>query len=313
MRNAYVSALSDLARTNKDIFVLVADNGALVYDEFRREFPEQFINCGISEANMISVAAGLASCGKIPFAYTISSFLIMRAYEQIRNDVCLQKMNVKLVGIGAGLVYSNLGPTHQAVEDIALTRTLPHMTIFSPADAREAKHVTHAAAHIAGPVYIRLATGGSPAIYSNDYDFKVGRAITLRDGSDITIIGSGGILTEIVKAADILKDRGISVRLINVHTVKPIDKEAILRAADETRAILTVEEHSIYAGIGSAVAEVVIENNTAPIAFKRLGLNDTFPVGYGTYDQMKEMNGISQGAIVKSAQILYDRKKSSHW
>lgn len=308
MRNAYLSALYELTESNKQILALVADNGAIVYDKFRRHFPEQFFNFGISEANMISIAAGLASCGKIPFAYTISSFLTMRAFEQIRIDVCLQNMNVKLVGIGAGFVYGNLGPTHQATEDIALMRSLPNMTVLSPADPLEAKYITYAAAKIPGPVYIRLSVGGTPRVHKKEYDFEVGRAVTLREGSDLAIIASGGIMHEVLKAVDELEALNISVRLINMHTIKPIDKEVILRSADETKAILTIEEHTIYGGLGSAVAEVLSEDNKTPIQFKRMGLNGVFPSGYGTYDEMKEMNGLSKDHIITETKILYENK-----
>lgn len=308
MRNAYLSALYDLAKDNKNIMALVSDNGTIVYDKYRKDFPEQFLNFGISEANMISVAAGLASCGKIPFAYTIASFLTMRAYEQIRNDVCLQEMNVKLVGIGAGFIYSNLGPTHHAVEDISIMRSLPNMTVFMPADPLESKKVTYAAAKICGPVYIRLSIGGTPQIYKKDYDFKPCCAVVLNEGEDITIISAGGILYEVVKAAEKLKALGISTRILNMHTIKPIDKEAILNAAYQTSAILTVEEHVIAGGLGSAVAEVLLEDYQAPIQFKRLGLNNIFPLGYGTYDEMKKMNGLSKNDIVNAVKSMYKNK-----
>lgn len=308
MRNAYLAALYTLAKDNKNILALVADNGAIVYDKFRQDFPEQFLNFGISEANMVSVAAGLASCSKIPFCYTISSFLTMRAFEQIRIDICLQQMNVKLVGIGAGFVYSNLGPTHQATEDIALMRVLPNMTVLSPADPLEAKYITYAAAEINGPVYIRLSTGGTPAVYKKEYNFKPGKTVTLKEGNDLTIIASGGIIHEVLKAVDELEALNISTRLINVHTIKPLDEEVILRAARETKAILTIEEHTIYGGLGSAVAEVILENNLTSVRFKRLGLNDVFPSGYGTYDEMKEINGLSKNHIIKEAKLLYENK-----
>jgi transketolase len=309
VRNAYISALYDLAKVDKQIFSLVADNGAVVYDQFRRDYPERFINFGISEANMVSVAAGLASCGKIPFAYTISNFITMRPFEQVRNDVCLQQMNVKLVGVGAGFVYSNLGPTHHSVEDITLMRCLPDMTIFSPADSLEARKVTYAAAEHVGPVYIRLSTGGSPKIYAQDYDFKIGRAVILKEGKDISIVATGGIIYEVLKAVEKLSDLGISVRLINIHTIKPIDKEALLKAAFETKAILVVEEHTIYGGLGSAVAEVVAEEAGISIRFKRLGLNGVFPSGYGSYDEMKAMNGLSKDDIAREAIALFEGKK----
>lgn len=309
MRNAYLEQLYSLAKENKQIIALVSDNGAIVYDKYRQDFPEQFINCGISEANMVSVAAGLASCGKIPFAYTISCFITMRAFEQVRNDVCLQKMNVKLVGIGAGFVYSNLGPTHHATKDIALMRVLPNMTIFSPADPLESRKVTFAAAQINGPVYIRLATGGTPKIYENDYEFEVGKGVILREGEDVSVITTGQITHEVKQAVDEIQSLGISVRLINIHTLKPIDKELILGAARDTGSILTVEEHSIIGGLGSAVAEVLLENNDTPVKFKRLGLNGIFPVGYGSYQDMKEMNGLSKNHIITEVKRLYECKK----
>ena len=304
MRNAYISALHQLSKSNTNILALVADNGTIVYDKYREDFPDRFINFGISEANMISVAAGLASCGKIPFAYTISNFLTMRAFEQVRNDVCLQKMNVKLVGIGVGFIYSNLGPTHHATEDIAIMRALPNMTIFSPCDSLESRNVTLAAANIDGPVYIRMATGGTPKIYDGDYGFKVGKGVALRDGKDATIIATGSIMLEAVKAVDELKEKGASVRLINMHTLKPIDKEIILKAADETKAILTIDEHTIHGGIGSIVAEVIVEGCGSAVKFKRIGLDKNFSVGYGTYQDLKHINGISAEHIVDEVETL---------
>lgn len=304
MRNAYLSALYDLAKANQRIIALVADNGAIVYDKFREDFPERFFNFGIAEANMLSVAAGLSSCGFIPFAYTIANFLTMRAFEQVRNDLCLQRMNVKLVGIGAGFVYSNLGPTHHATEDIAIMRSLPGMTIFSCADALEARKATICAGQINGPVYIRLATAASPAVYKADYDFTAGKAVTLRKGTDITIIATGGIVAEAVKAAEELEKEGISVNLINVHTIKPFDKEAIFSAAKKTKAVLTIEEHTILGGLGSAVAEALLEEGIGRIKFKRLGLMGVFPEGYGSYEEMKEMNHLSKSRIKREARGL---------
>ncbi|MCP4265442.1 MAG: transketolase [Candidatus Brocadiaceae bacterium] len=304
MRNAYLTALHQLSKTNKNILALVADNGTIVYDKYREDFPDRFINFGISEANMVSVAAGLASCGKIPFAYTIANFLAFRAYEQIRNDVCMQKMNVKIVGIGVGFVYSYLGPTHHSTEDIAVMRVLPEMTIFSPCDPLETIKATNAAAQIVGPVYLRLTTGGTPEIYKEDYGFQVGKGITLRDGNDISIIATGSIVHEALQAVDTLEELGVSVRLINIHTIKPLDKDIILKAANETRAILTVEEHSISGGLGSCVAEVLAEEKCVLHSFKRLGLNDVFPQGYGNYKEMKALNGLSKDDIVREAEKL---------
>jgi transketolase len=308
MRNAYISTLHQLAKSNENILALVADNGTIVYDKYREEFPDRFINFGISEANMISVAAGLASCGKIPFAYTIASFLIYRAFEQIRNDVCLQKMNVKLVGIGCGFAYSDLGPTHHTTEDIALMQSLPGMTIFSPCDPLESKNVTVAAAQINGPVYLRLATGGTPEIYEQDYGFKVGRGVTMREGKELTIITTGGIVYEVLEAVDELEKEGISVRVINMHTIKPLDRNIVLKAAEETQSILTVEEHSVTGGLGCAVASVVLEEGHTDVLFRKMGLKNTFPMGYGSYQDMKEMNGLSGKHIIREVKKILNAK-----
>lgn len=304
MRNAYLSTLYDLARKDKRIVALIADNGAIVYDRYRADFPEQYVNCGISEANMIGVSAGLASCGKIPFAYTISNFLVYRAYEQIRNDVCLQRMNVKLVGVGVGFVYSNLGPTHHGTEDIAVMRCLPHITIFSPADPLETRKVTEAAAAIDGPVYIRIATGGSPAIYADDYHFSVGRAVELKPGRDITLIATGASVYDALRAARDLENEGVSARCVNVHTIKPLDRDAVVRAARETGRILVVEEQNVSGGLAGAVAEVLLEEGAGAVVFRRLGLRDAFAAGYGSHDDLKEINGLSHGHIVAAVREM---------
>lgn len=309
MRNAYIDAVYELAGKDVRVLALVADNGAVVYDKFRRDFPDRFINFGIAEANMVTVAAGLASCGKIPFAYTIASFLTMRAFEQIRNDVCIQRANVKIVGIGAGFVYSNLGPTHHATIDLSLMRALPGMTVFSPADRLESKKVTFEAARIEGPVYIRIATGGSPTVYEADYVFEPGKGIVLREGPDVTIISTGGIVHEVLKACDDLRKAGISARVINIHTVKPLDEDIILRAARETGAVLTVEEHSIIGGLGGAVAEVLAERMEVPVRFNRMGLKGVFAEGYGSYEDMKEINGLSKGHIAAAARQICAGKR----
>ncbi len=304
MRNAYLAALYELAKTHENVMALISDNGAIVYDKFRADFPDQYTNCGISEANMIGMSAGLASCGKIPFAYTISNFLVYRAYEQIRNDVCLQKMNVKMVGVGVGFVYSNLGPTHHGTEDIAVMRCLPNITIFSPADPRETKKVTMAAAAIQGPVYIRLATSESPAVYKKDYDFLAGRAVEIMPGRDAAVFSTGSSVYEVLQACKQLKKEGISARLINLHTLKPIDREVIAKAARETGRILVVEEQNIHGGLASAIGEVLLEQGVGEVKFRGLGLKDTFTEGYGSYEDLKEMNGLSQAHIVAAVKDM---------
>lgn len=273
MRTAYLDTLYELAQKDKRVYALISDNGAIVYDKYRRDLPEQYLNLGISEANMIGMAAGMASCGKIPFAYTIGAFLAYRAFEFIRNDVCLQNQNVKIVGTGAGEVYSALGPTHHSTEDLGGLRALPNLTIICPASPLEVRKATRAAYEYEGPVYLRLGTNREPEIYEEDYEFEIGKAVTLKDGNDITLTGTGSILKDVLDAAEQLQAEGIHVRVIDMHTIKPIDKEAVIKAVEETGKIVTVEDHNAIGGLGSAVAEVVAEYGKE-VKFSRLGLND---------------------------------------
>ncbi|MCX7748455.1 MAG: transketolase [Clostridia bacterium] len=311
MRSAYLSALYDLASENKNILALISDNGAIVYDKYRTDFPDQFFNFGISEANMVAAAAGLASCGKIPFTYTISNFLTMRAFEFVRNDVCLQNQNVKLVGTGAGFVYSTLGPTHHATEDIALMRVLPNMTIVSPGSPLEVRRATLEAAKMVGPVYLRLGTNKEPEIYDNSYVFEVGKGVVLNNGYDITVVSTGAIINEVLQVSSDLKKEGISARVINIHTIKPIDNEILIQAVNETGAILSVEEHNINGGLGSAIAEVILENLNSPVIFHRMGLKDVFCKGYGSHKELRAVNGLSAEHIKKWCLELIKRKHRS--
>ncbi len=290
MRTAYLDTLYELASRDKNVYALISDNGAIVYDKYRKDLESQYLNLGISEANMLGMAAGMASCGKIPFAYTIGAFLAYRAYEFIRNDICLQKQNVKIVGTGAGEVYSALGPTHHSTEDLGGLRSLPNLTIICPSSPLEAKKATVAAYRHEGPVYLRLGTNKEPEIYRQDYKFEIGKGTILKEGKDVTLIGTGSILKDILDVAVLLQNDGIQARVINMHTVKPIDREIILQAIEETGSIFTVEDHNIIGGLGSAVAEVVAESGNG-IEFRRFGLKD-FSNGYGTYSQVKETNGI---------------------
>ncbi|MEO5358608.1 MAG: transketolase [Nitrospirae bacterium YQR-1] len=307
MRNAYIKALYELTGRNEKIISLIADNGAIVFDKYREAYPQRLINAGIAEANMISMAAGMASAGFIPFAYTISNFITFRAYEQVRNDLCLQHMNVKLVGIGVGFAYSNLGPTHHNTEDITVMRVLPGLTIFSPSDPLETYNATVAASEINGPVYLRITTGGTPKIYNTPYDFKPGLGVTLTEGGDVTIIATGSIVHETLQAVDILKNSGINAKLINIHTIKPFDREIVLKAMRETGIILSVEEHSVTGGLGGCIAEIIAETGRS-VKFKRLGLNDSFPQGYGTYDEMRRANGLDKSSIVNEVNALLRMK-----
>ncbi|MDE6851598.1 MAG: transketolase [Lachnospiraceae bacterium] len=298
MRTAYLDTLYDLASKDKRVYALISDNGAIVYDKYREDLSTQYLNLGISEANMLGMAAGMASCGKIPFAYTIGAFLAYRALEFIRNDICLQNMSVKIVGTGAGMRYSALGPTHHSTEDLGCLRSLPNLIILSPASPMEVKKATKAAYEYKGPVYLRLGTNREQEIYQTDYSFEIGKGVTLCEGKDVTIIGSGNILVEVLKACKALETEGVSARVVNMHTIKPIDREIIWKAVDETNAIITVEDHDVIGGLGSAVAEVIAESGKA-VRFSRIGLQEDFAVGYGTYEDMVEQNKICATEIVQ--------------
>ena len=290
MRTAYLNTLYDLALNDKRVYALISDNGAIVYDKYRKDLAAQYLNLGISEAKKLGMAAGIESCGKIPFAYPIGEFLAYRSFEFIRNDICLQKQNVKIVGTGSGETYSALGPTHHSTEDLGCLRSLPNLVIVSPASPMEVVKATIAAYQYEGPVYLRLGTNKEPEIYNRDYRFEIGKGVTVKNGNDITLIGTGSILKDILDASDLLEKEKICARVINMHTIKPIDEKIILQAAEETGRIITVEDHNIIGGLGSAVAEVIAESGQG-VLFKRLGLQD-FSHGYGTYKQVKEMNGI---------------------
>lgn len=305
MRTAYLDTLYQLAEQDSNVFALISDNGAIVYDKFRTDFGRQYVNLGISEANMLGVAAGMASCGKIPFAYTIGAFLAYRALEFIRNDICLQNQNVKIIGTGAGMVYSALGPTHHTTEDMGALRSLPNLTIFTPATPLEVRYVTKAAYEIKGPVYIRLGTNKETEIYQDDYNFQIGKGVVVKEGTDITVVSTGSIVVDVLKAAKELEQQQISVRILTIHTMKPFDKELIIQALKETKGMVTVEDHNTIGGLGSAVSEVIAESGLAT-RFKRVGLVEHFSKGYGSYSEVKEANHIGVKDILSAVVSVYE-------
>lgn len=299
MRRAYVRALADVASADGRIFGIVADIGTFTFDDFKQRCRDRFINVGIAECNMIGLAAGLALEGKMPFVYTIAPFLTGRAFEPIRVDICYQSLNVRLVGCGSGYSYSTLGATHHAIDDIALMRALPNMTVLSPADPRDVDQAVRASITHPGPVYIRIGRDGETAVNPDGYVFSIGRAVTVREGTDCTVIGTGAILAHALEAADNLSGRGVDVRVLNMHTIKPVDEAAILRAAHETRCILTVEEHTIVGGLGSAVAEVLADHLplASHVRYARMGLNDCFCTEYGTPADLDAWCGLTSADI----------------
>ena len=275
-RQAYGEALVELGKINKNIVVLDADlTKSTKTSMFQKEFPERHFNVGIAEADLMGTAAGFATCGKIPFASTFAMFAAGRAFEQIRNTIAYQKLNVKIAPTHAGISVGEDGGSHQSVEDIALMRSIPGMVVLSPADAVETKKMIFAAAEYEGPVYIRMGRLDVETIFDEEtYDFQIGIANTIREGNDVTIAATGLMTYEALKAADILAQEGISVRVINVGTIKPLDGETILKAAKETKFIITAEEHSVIGGLGSAVSEFLSE--VYPAKVKKLGIYDKF-------------------------------------
>lgn len=265
-----------------------------------QKFPKRAIEVGIAEQNLIGVAAGLAMQGKIPFAIGMNPFVTMRCFEQIRTDLGYGERNVKVIGgYGSGIMYGGWGCTHHAIEEIGLMRLIPTMTVVMPADAYETEHATRAAATMKGPFYISLAGGTLPLGKSEDErSFEIGKAVLLREGNDVTIIGVGLTVGDTLRAGEMLASKGVAARILNMHTVKPIDKDAILQAAAETRLIITIEEHTVIGGLGGAVAEVLADAG-ASTPLKRLGLQDVFACMVGSHQDLKNRFGITAEVIVK--------------
>ncbi len=309
MRAGFIRALIDLARTDERLFLLVGDVGYSLVEPFAQEFPRRFVNVGIAEQNMIGIATGLALNDKIVFVYSLANFPTIRCVEQIRNDACYHQANVKIVASGAGLAYGPLGITHHVTEDLAIMRALPNMTVIAPGDPVEASLATRAAAHWPGPCYMRLARTGDPLIHQEVPDFQIGRALMIRDGSDITLIGSGGILCNVIQAARQLEENGIKARVLSMHTIKPLDNRAVLAAARETKTIITIEEHNIIGGLGSAVAEVLAEGQKTNVSFMRMGIPDTFCTQVGSQDFLRAIYSLSVEGIVSSVRKLLEERK----
>ncbi len=274
-RTAYGEALVELGKLNKDVVVLDADlTKSTKTAVFQAEFPERHINVGIAEGDLMATAAGLATCGKIPFASTFAMFAAGRGFEQIRNTIAYPKLNVKIAPTHAGISVGEDGGSHQSIEDIALMRAIPGMVVLSPADATETKKMVHAAAEYNGPVYIRMGRLDVPVLFDEDYDFEIGPANTIKEGTDVTVAATGILVAEALTAAEKLAEEGITVRVINVGTIKPLDGNTILKAAQETKFIVTAEEHSVIGGLGSAVSEFLGE--THPTLVKKIGIYDEF-------------------------------------
>lgn len=274
-RQSYGEALRDLGKENKDIVVLDADlAGATKSDIFQKEFPERFFDMGISEQDMIGTAAGMATCGKIPFASTFAVFAAGRAYDQIRNSVCYPNLNVKVCGSHAGITVGEDGATHQMLEDINMMKALPNMTVFCPSDDVQTKWVVNEASKMKGPCYIRTCRLATNVIYDENQKFELGKAVQIGEGTDATVFATGVCVSEALKAKEELKEKGIDIRVVDVHTIKPIDEEMILKCAKETKRLISIEDHSIIGGIGSIIADVLTEKY--PCKLTKMGIKDRF-------------------------------------
>lgn len=311
MRTAFISTLIELARKNSKIFLLTGDLGFSVFEKFREESPDRFFDIGVAEANMVGVAAGLALSGKIVFIYSIVPFVTMRCFEQVRNDICYQNLNVKIIGVGGGLCYGPAGMTHHSLVDIAIMRALPNMTVICPGDPIEAEMATKLATSHQGPIYIRLGKSHEAKVHLDIPNFKIGKGITIRNGSDVTIIATGNILYSAKCIADKLINGGLDVRLISMHTVKPLDRSIILESAQETKIIFTIEEHSLIGGLGSAVAEVLAETDSKKVLFRRFALPDRYLKDIGSQEYLRRKNALSIDEIANSILEEYKSIKKS--
>ena len=306
-RASFGAALAELGAERDDFVVLDADLAAATQTGvFKKAFPERFYDCGIAEQNMVSIAAGVAATGKKVFCSSFAMFAAGRAFEQVRNSIGYPHLNVVIGATHAGISVGEDGATHQCNEDIALMRTIPGMTIINPADDTEAKLAVRAALDHNGPVYMRFGRLAVPVIFGDDYKFEIGKGVELKEGTDVTIVATGLMVNEAMQAYELLADEGISARIINIHTIKPLDKEIILKAAKETGAIVTAEEHSVIGGLGSAVSEVVAEEYPVPVL--KLGVNDVFGHS-GPAPKLLDEFGLRAVNIVEKAKKAISMKK----
>ncbi|OMF30823.1 transketolase [Paenibacillus sp. FSL H8-0548] len=306
-RQAMCEALIELAQEDRDIMVLASDSrGSAAMAPFVKQFPEQFVETGIAEQNIVGIAAGLAHSGKKPFVTSPACFLSMRSIEQVKVDVAYSATNVKLVGISGGVSYGALGMSHHSLQDIAVTRAIPGLTIILPADRHETRKMTQALAKHEGGTYVRIGRNPVEDVYeSDDYDFQIGKAVVMKQGSDVTLIGTGETVRIALDAAKLLEEAGIGARVLNMHTIKPLDEEAIIAAARETKAIVTLEEHSIFGGLGAAVAEVISTNH--PVPLRILGIPDE-PAIAGKTAEIFAHYGLTAANVLQLATELVKAK-----
>jgi len=299
VRDAFIRALTELAPQHPELILLTGDLGFGVLNDFAARFPRQFLNVGVAEQNMSGLAAGLALDGHTVFTYSIGNFPTLRCLEHIRNDICYHGANVKIVCVGGGMSYGPVGMSHHATEDLAILRSLPGMLVFSPCDLWEAAEAARYLVSHRGPAYLRLDKSAAQMTVQPGETFRPGSIRTVRDGSDVTLAATGGILGEALRAADILAAQGVFCRVLSVHTVKPLDTGTLVAAASETGGIVTIEEHAVDGGLGGAVAETLMEAGVFPPFFVRMGLRDTFSSVVGSQQYLRKVYSLDAGAIVQ--------------
>ncbi len=305
MRKTSLDMVYELARKDKRIIFIGSDLGIGTLKQFKAEMPDRFLMEGVSEANIVGVAAGLALEGRIVYINTIATFLTRRCFEQVALDLCLHNANVRLIASGGGLVYAPLGPTHEAIDDLAIFRALPRMTIVAPADADEMRRLMPLTVDHSGPIYIRLGKGGDPIVTNDHVPFRIGKAIPMRDGSDALIVTTGVMLKPALDAAGLLQNDGVEAAVLHTPTVKPFDTETVIELAARVPVVVSLEEHNVIGGLGSAVAEAVAEANfETPKRFKRLGLPDVFPDQYGSQASLMARYGLTAERVARTVREL---------
>ena len=305
MRNAFASEITKLAAEDGRVVLLSGDIGNRLFDEFKERFPSRFYNCGVAEANMVGVAAGLASCGLRPVTYTIASFMTVRCLEQIRIDACYHHLPVVIAGVGAGLAYAANGCTHHSCEDIALLRALPRMTVVCPGDAHEVRQAIRAALKLEGPSYLRLGKKGEPLVHPQPPEFVIGKGIVVRAGCDVCLLSTGNMLPEAVAAAKELEAVGVSAQVVSLHTVKPLDEALIAEAFRRFAVVATVEEHSRLGGLGGAVAEWLSDHPAQRARLLRVGTADVFLDEAGEQEHARKVFGLTAEAIAEKTHQMY--------
>ena len=312
MRNAFLDTLFELAQQDERVVFITGDLGYRVVEKFMEQRPRQFLNAGVAEQNMTGLAAGMALSGKIVFTYSIGNFPTMRCLEQIRNDVCYHEANVKIVTVGGGFAYGPMGVTHHAIEDLAVMRAIPGLMVVAPGDPVETRAATRAITAHPGPCYLRLGKAGEPTVHPGPIEFQLGKAIRFREGRDLTLISTGGMLQTAAKAAERLATQGIQTRVLSMHTLKPLDESAVLAAARETGCIATLEEHSVNGSLGSAVAELLAETWDVKVPFKRIGMPPIFSPYIGSQEYMLQKHGLNDEAVAAVLLKLHSLKKAAH-